>query len=607
MSTEVSILIKAREQAVEAFDRVNGAMLKLEASAKKLFKVQNLISGAVAVGAITKYATAYEEVRRATARLENGLANIGMSYSSVREEIDKTTDALERKTNFGDHEQKAALAELIPLVGSYSKAMGALPHILDLAAFMQTDLKGATEAYAQILQGGVPRGLGKLIPALKDMVKEGRPASEVMALIESKTRGMAEVDVSPIEQMKNTLNRTAETIGEKLVPTLKTAVDLFNEMPSAIQMVMVSAPALLGILATMGPPAAVAIAGLAASITALGAAGKAWEEYKKGWNDPKIKAIDTAKTEEEITKILEEHILKRQQLMDQLDSVTNVRERKRMQDEISHEKAYLQIALDRQRIINAVPIIVPSEPAGKGTKPGKTGKTKSPLEIMADERDARQAHFNTLVEQANKFGIEMNDAESKRLDNQIENINKSIEAATKEAETMALIEQKKADAVQGMFGGLAALAGAAAQQNKAYGDLYKTFAISEAIVNTYRAANQALADPLLLGPWKIPAMIGIIGAGIANVMQISAQKFMSGTRNAPGGLSWVGEHGPELMNMPSGARVYNNTQTRSMVTNNNPTVIVLNGGGNIEKQLMQATRNKSINWRRTLGMAGISV
>jgi phage-related minor tail protein len=34
--------------------------------------------------------------------------------------------------------------------------------------------------------------------------------------------------------------------------------------------------------------------------------------------------------------------------------------------------------------------------------------------------------------------------------------------------------------------------------------------------------------------------------------------FASGTNSAPGGLSWVGEHGPELMNVPKGAQIIPN-------------------------------------------------
>lgn len=50
---------------------------------------------------------------------------------------------------------------------------------------------------------------------------------------------------------------------------------------------------------------------------------------------------------------------------------------------------------------------------------------------------------------------------------------------------------------------------------------YKAFAISEAIVNTYRGANQTLADPHLPFWMKAFAVSSIIASGLANVAQIS--------------------------------------------------------------------------------------
>jgi hypothetical protein len=46
--------------------------------------------------------------------------------------------------------------------------------------------------------------------------------------------------------------------------------------------------------------------------------------------------------------------------------------------------------------------------------------------------------------------------------------------------------------------------------------------------------------------------------------------FASGTNSAPGGMAIVGEHGPELVNLPAGAQVFNNGQSRGM----------MGGGGN---------------------------
>lgn len=49
--------------------------------------------------------------------------------------------------------------------------------------------------------------------------------------------------------------------------------------------------------------------------------------------------------------------------------------------------------------------------------------------------------------------------------------------------------------------------------------------------------------------------------------------FANGTPSAPGGLSMVGERGPELVNLPRGAQVFTAQETRSMVGGGNPVAL----------------------------------
>lgn len=44
------------------------------------------------------------------------------------------------------------------------------------------------------------------------------------------------------------------------------------------------------------------------------------------------------------------------------------------------------------------------------------------------------------------------------------------------------------------------------------------------------------------------------------------QEFAKGTNYADGGLSIVGEHGPELLNIPRGSQVKTASETRSLVS-----------------------------------------
>ena len=60
-------------------------------------------------------------------------------------------------------------------------------------------------------------------------------------------------------------------------------------------------------------------------------------------------------------------------------------------------------------------------------------------------------------------------------------------------------------------------------------------------------------------PLDIAAALASAGVVVGLVAELShAHAHVAGTDNAPGGLSWVGEGGPELMNVPRGAQIIPN-------------------------------------------------
>lgn len=79
-------------------------------------------------------------------------------------------------------------------------------------------------------------------------------------------------------------------------------------------------------------------------------------------------------------------------------------------------------------------------------------------------------------------------------------------------------------------------------------------------VKSWAGKTQVEVDAKLKAPAKVP-------------------KHALGTMSAPGGLSLVGENGPELVNLPQGSRVYNNSETKNMMSKD--IVINLNIGGNV--------------------------
>jgi hypothetical protein len=122
--------------------------------------------------------------------------------------------------------------------------------------------------------------------------------------------------------------------------------------------------------------------------------------------------------------------------------------------------------------------------------------------------------------------------------------------------------------------------GVVASKWHAFGGLYKRMAQAEALVDTYasaQAAFKSMAGIPYVGPaLGFVAAAAAVGAGLARVAMIESQQFAVGTQSAPGGLSWVGEQGPELMSVPRGSQVYTNDQSRHIVNNSGGNTLVYN-------------------------------
>lgn len=73
---------------------------------------------------------------------------------------------------------------------------------------------------------------------------------------------------------------------------------------------------------------------------------------------------------------------------------------------------------------------------------------------------------------------------------------------------------------------------------------------------------------------------GLIGLGVSAVKAIPG--FATGTNFAPGGLSLVGERGPELVNLPRGSQVIPNVSMPSLISRSGGSPIINLGGATID-------------------------
>jgi hypothetical protein len=97
----------------------------------------------------------------------------------------------------------------------------------------------------------------------------------------------------------------------------------------------------------------------------------------------------------------------------------------------------------------------------------------------------------------------------------------------------------------------------------------------------------------LPGPAGIVAAAASMGASLAatgaQIATLAAQTFARGTSFARGGLALVGEEGPEMVDMPRGARVFSAAQTRQFF--NQPSTFTINISGNADQSTVASLQD----------------
>lgn len=123
-----------------------------------------------------------------------------------------------------------------------------------------------------------------------------------------------------------------------------------------------------------------------------------------------------------------------------------------------------------------------------------------------------------------------------------------------------------APVVSSIVGALSPIFSAVGSSLKSLGKIFDT--VFKGIMGVVKKAAD-FVKPLIDGIGK--AVSGISGAVSKGIGWVANKigKNATGTKYWGGGLSIVGEHGPELVQMPSGSKVYTNTETNSMMKPSN--------------------------------------
>jgi tape measure domain-containing protein len=220
-------------------------------------------------------------------------------------------------------------------------------------------------------------------------------------------------------------------------------------------------------------------------------------------------------------------------------------------------RAFFQAA---SQPIKTIPVAAPTA-AGGGPAPDTIGTQveAAPIKPKIDPKELQNTISDT-VGQATTAAFDilgnLQDASTQKELDSIQSVYAARLAAAEGNATLQAQIQAELDAKS------------AAIEKKA-GKRKKRLALAEAAINTAVAITKNLANPIMA--------IAAAAAGAIQIGVIASQQFAKGTMNAPGGISLVGEKGPELVNLPKHSQVYTANQTKGILSGGSGNNVMLSG------------------------------
>jgi SLT domain-containing protein len=226
-----SLDTKGFDKAKREFSQLEGVGAKSAFAIKKAAVPAAAAIGGLAVvlGDATKAAmedaASQEELAR-TLRTSTGATD--KAIAATEEWISQQGKLL----GFTDDELRPALAGLTRATGSIEEAQKAAGLAMDISAAKGVSLETVTKTLEKAY-GGNLTALGKLDPAVRDMVKGGASLDEVMAKLSGTFSGSAktaaETTAGQFKRLGIAMNETKESIGTALLPVIEAALPILQK------------------------------------------------------------------------------------------------------------------------------------------------------------------------------------------------------------------------------------------------------------------------------------------------------------------------------------------------------------------------------------------
>ena len=225
--TNLSILVRVRDEASAALNRISGDVSDLGGTLSFARDKAGILAGALAAigatAAIAKAISSFAQAEATMARFDALVKTMPENLQKFRGEMLRVADEALIKFGFDNEDAAISIARLFKATGNAPEAFSAFQAAMDLARFKGIGLEEATQALTVAFEGG-GRILKQYGINVDDHASHATILASVTKYLAGQTEAYSHTLAGQLEIGKQIIGEFSEALGEVFAPAIKFAI-----------------------------------------------------------------------------------------------------------------------------------------------------------------------------------------------------------------------------------------------------------------------------------------------------------------------------------------------------------------------------------------------
>lgn len=195
---------------------------------------------------------AYQEQEAALAKLNTALKQTGQFTAENQQALIDYSNHLQQVTIYGDDQTQTVMAQMLAMGLNIEQTKQATLQAANLATVMETDLKTAARAMADLFQGNAGM-INRYIKGLDETIIKSGNLNLILKMLNERigeqAEAFAQTSVGEMAKFNNAISELKENTGQLIVKSLSPFMDLLKDL---INMLNKLNPHLIGIIGLFG-------------------------------------------------------------------------------------------------------------------------------------------------------------------------------------------------------------------------------------------------------------------------------------------------------------------------------------------------------------------